>query len=239
MDSDSDFEPDSNTLNRNANKLRMALRKARLSLNDRGRACALAQELGQRFASSSSRNTPLPVAPSRRTKKKKLLPWKVVTCCLEGPESNKVPTRGTLDRLCKRGLGILWFTKEGPLELPTYLTADELHFLVVCLYPLLQRIPYEFCKAAGPGNNVIVPLNIEDQRMKPSASRPLAPYFTPDMLKACIGRKGKLYIRPLRIIDLSAIPARPEHEVSAFQALFIRCISIYVMYGRFTLPNRK
>jgi hypothetical protein len=111
------------------------------------------------------------------------------------------------------GLGVLWFTKEDPLELPTYLTPAELHYLVISLYPLIRNIPYEFCKAAGPGNTVIVSLPVEDSRKKPVASGPYIPYFAPDRLKGFIGRKGKLYIRPLRSINIAACVSKSEHEV--------------------------
>ena len=78
--------------------------------------------------------------------------------------------------------------------------------MIICLYPLLQNISYEFCKAAGPGNNVIIALPVEDKRLKPMAGRNFVPFCTPDELKRFIGRKGKLYIRPLQSIDLSLHP---------------------------------
>ena len=87
--------------------------------------------------------------------------WKVVQRVLSGPNIHSLPKRGPLDRLCKCGLGTLWFTKDDPLSIGTYLTPDELHYLFLCLYPILAGIPYEFCKAAGPGNTVIVALDIE------------------------------------------------------------------------------
>ena len=108
---------------------------------------------------------------------------------------------------------MLWFDKDCALQLPTCLTPDELHFLIVCLYPLLKELPYEFCKATGPGNTVIISLQIEDYRMKPSASSPFIPYFTPDRLKSYIGRKGKLYIRPLCTIDIPSCTIKSEREV--------------------------
>ena len=168
MDSDSDFE--NSSTNTSSLRLKTALRRARLFMKKR--PTSIADELGNRLSPSVPRH--------RTNKKRKLVPWKVVPCCLEGPGSSRVPTRGALDRLCKVGLGVLWFDKDCALQLPTCLTPDELHFLIVCLYPLLKEIPYEFCKATGPGNTVVISLKIEDYRMKPSASSPFIPYFTPD-----------------------------------------------------------
>ncbi len=132
----------------------------------------------------------------------------MVPCCLASSSCNRVPTRGPLANLCKKGLGILWFCNEDRLQIPTYYTPEEVHYVVVTLYPLLRNICYEFCKATGPGNNVLVPLS------RPNSSRleagPSAlihtPVFSADQLKGQVGRKGRLYIRPCQNIIFSLGP---------------------------------
>ncbi len=81
--------------------------------------------------------------------------WKVVPCCLQSPDSTTVPTKGLMDQLVKIGLGIRWFSSDDKLDIDLYLTEGELHFLFICLFPV---IPYEICKATGPGNTVICTL---------------------------------------------------------------------------------
>ena len=203
-------------------RLRSALQKARRSLSSAGSRRQMASELYQRFPFANYSVSGGASLPSRRaSKRKKLMPWKVLPCCVDGPGCTKVPTRGSLDKLCKAGLGVLWFTREEMLSIPTYLTAEELHFLMICLYPLLRNEPYEFCKAVGPGNNIIIPLPIEDRYSRPSASCRFVPFRTPDQLKRLIGHKGKLYIRPLRHIDITALPVLLEHVVCV-------CVSVCV-----------
>lgn len=212
--SDSDTE-DHEAIQSQSSRLRAALHKARKSLSSGNYQRQMRSELGSRFPFASGSSGSSPALPSHRATKrrKKLLPWKVLPCCVEGPGCVRVPTRGSLDKLCKVGLGVLWFTRDDMLSIATYLTAEELHFLLLCLYPPLKNIPYEFCKAAGPGNNVIISLPIEDRRLKPSVGRPFVPFCTPDRLKSFIGRKGKLYVRPLVAIDISTIPPLSEHVV--------------------------
>ena len=102
------------------------------------------------------------------------------------------------------------------LTIPMCLTADEVHFLIVCLYPQLQSIPYELCKATGPGHCVLVPLAVEDETKKPRRGSPFTPYFSCVKLKELIGRKGKLYIRPLEAIQDNKCPSLTEIEVIFF-----------------------
>ncbi len=68
-------------------------------------------------------------------KKTKIKLWKVVPVCLRDPRDSV--KRGTLGQLCEMGLGSKWFTSEDRLEIADYLSAEELHFLIVCLYPSL------------------------------------------------------------------------------------------------------
>ncbi len=138
---------------------------------------------------------------SARAPKQRKAPgcWKIVPCCLAGPSTHQVPSKIELDYLCRDGLGTLWFTRdEDPLELD-FVNAEELHFLILCLYPMMAGIPYQFCRAAGLGNKVIVPLHVNDTSYSPEMEsvRPFKPYFTVKMLKEAVGRKGRLYIRPL------------------------------------------
>ena len=187
-------------------RLNNAIRRARLTLR-RGGPEGLANELGLRFPFARSQQT-------GTTAKRKRAVWKVVPCALSSPSIMSVPKKGTLDRLCKHRMGTLWFTKEDPLHIPTYLTPDELHYLFLCLYPMLSGIPYEFCKATGPGNNVVVPLDIPDTSSRPRRDREFVPFFSPDRVKAAIGRKGRVYVRPLIQIDLGTLVQVPEYLVS-------------------------
>ncbi len=141
---------------------------------------SFADELGSRFSFFG-----------RNRKKTKIKMWKVVPVCLRDPRDSTVPKRGSLGQLCRMGLGSKWFTAEDRLEIPDYLSAEELHFLIVCLKP------YEFCKAAGPGNSVsvIFTLKISDERKKPRRGKTFHPFFSVNQLREQVGRKGKVYIR--------------------------------------------
>ena len=78
------------------------------------------------------------------------------------------------------------------------LNARELHYQLITLYPSLNNVHYQLCRAGGPSHQVILPLSISDSAMEPSLDRPFTPYFTVEQLKALIGRKGRLYLRPLQ-----------------------------------------
>ena len=99
------------------------------------------------------------------------------------------------------------------VNVPTYLTPNEFNFLLLCLYPMLDGIPYEFCNATGPGNSVVVPLDIPDASCKPKKDKEFIPYFSPDRVKSAIGRKGRVYVRPLIQIDLGTLVEVPEYLV--------------------------
>ncbi len=60
-----------------------------------------------------------------------------------------IPTKGTMEQLCKIGLGTRWFTSQDELAIETYLSAEEVHFLFLCLYPPLKNILYELWKKTG------------------------------------------------------------------------------------------
>ena len=181
IDDDDDFQQVQSTA---AGCLNRAIRRARLSLSMDSSPSSVADELGARFPfARSQRPSTSQDSSSRSTKRKRGGVWKVVPCAVAGPDVKSVPRKGLLDQLCKRGLGTLWFTKEDSLTIPTYLTPDELHFILMCLYPVLSGIPYEFCKATGGGNQVLVPLDIIDERKKPRRDREFFPYFSPDRVK--------------------------------------------------------
>ena len=111
-------------------------------------------------------------------------------------------------------MGTLWFDKDvDQLHLPLYYDADEVHFVLTCLYPPLVDVPYELCRAGGPSHHMIVPLAIDDDEMIPSLDRPFRPYFSVDLLKERIGRKGRLYVRPLAMIDLNDLPTVSAEHV--------------------------
>ena len=144
----------------------------------------------------------------KRLRKGRATAWKTVPCCLRGPSASQVPSKTEMGRT---GLGSLWFTRdEDPLELEL-ITASELHFLILCLYPMLRSTPYQFCRAAGLGNKVIVPLLIDDSSFLPASERPFKPYFSVQMLKDAVGRKGRLYIRPL--LEVKGISRLTQLEV--------------------------
>ena len=117
-----------------------------------------------------------------------------------------------MDGLCRIGLGTLWFTKEEePLELDL-LNAEELNYLLISLYPKLMDVPYQFCRAGGPSHQIIVPFAIEDASKVPAVDQSFSPYFTVSMLKALVGRKGRLYIRPMK-------PLKEGSEVSQYEVV--------------------
>ena len=153
-------------------------------------------------------------------RRKKLKCWQVIPVCLQSNSTSKVPTKGVLTQLCKKRLGSKWFCSNDKLSIETDLTENELHFLLLCLYPQLQGIPYEFCKATGPGNKVLFSLTIEDQRRRPRRETRFVPYFTCAKLKEQIGRKGKLYIRPLQNIPDAVCTTITELEVYNYMLAF-------------------
>lgn len=162
-----------------------------------------------------------PFLQKAKKKRNRATGWKTVPCCLGGPSTSNVPCRTELDSLCREGVGTLWFTKdEDPLELEL-LQPAELHFLIVCLYPMLKSVPYEFCRAAGLGNKVIVPLKINDDMYLPAAELPFRPYFSVNQLKSAVGRRGRLYIRPLLDIDRSVRMSQLEVGIVVYDALII------------------
>lgn len=143
--------------------------------------------------------------------------WKTIPCLLNTPSMTRVPTREQMDQLCRKGLGTLWFDKDvDQLPLPQYYGADEVHFVLTCLYPPLVNIKYELCRAGGPSHHTIVPLAVDDEGMIPSLERPFRPYFSVNLLKERIGRKGRLYIRPLTSINLNSLPTVSAEHVSTF-----------------------
>lgn len=140
--------------------------------------------------------------------------WKTTPCLLNSPSMTRVPTREQMDHLCRKGLGTLWFDKDvDQLHLPLHYDADELHFVLTCIYPSLVDVKYELCRAGGPSHHMIVPLAIDDDEMIPSLDRPFRPYFSVDLLKERIGRKGRLYVRPLTTINLNALPSVSAEHV--------------------------
>ena len=193
-------------------RLRAAINMARASIQANGQS-PVATELGRRFNNGGS-NSGLPARGTRRRQLRGQT-WKVVPCCVTGPTSVRIPTKGPLNELCKRGLGTLWFSASDKLQIDTSLSPEEFHFLLLCLYPMLNDIPYELCKAAGPGHNVIVPLTFEEDTFRPDASRPFSPHFSPDEVKSQVGRKGRLYIRPVIELNMRLLPRFLEHEVSS------------------------
>ena len=75
---------------------------------------------------------------------------------------------------------------------------------------------------------MIVTLVIDDEEMVPSAEQLFQPYFTVDCLKGRIGRKGRLYIRPLSIISLSSLPTvTAEHVSYSAQSCMYKVIAAY------------
>ena len=157
-DSESDFET-GRPRNPGTVGLESAIERARTVVRrQRSRnKSTVAQKVRSRFPFYSS------PGPSWKTKRVKLQEWKVVPVCLDGPHTDRAPTKGVLDSLIRRGLGSKWFTCDDKLAVNADATADEFHFLIQCLFLLIKIIPYEFCKATGPGNVVLVTLPIMDE----------------------------------------------------------------------------
>ena len=183
----------------------------------------LPTELGTRF--------PFLNQGGRRQKRRKISKWKTIPCCLSKPDISRVPTKSAMDDLCRDGMGTLWFSRdEEPLELDL-LSSTELHYLVVSLYPMLKNTSYEFCRAGGPGHQVIVPLSIDDPTRIPSNDQPFLPYFTVEMLKTSIGRKGRVYIRPLKEVRgshrVSQVEVIPSSLIANFSVYYTSNLGVY------------
>ena len=147
--SDSDFEDGAEARRQESSSasLRLAINRARRYIRkartDRGRraSSSFSDELSSRFPCHSRS------APRGRSKKRKVQQWKLIPVCLQSPQTLCVPTKGVLDSLCKLGLGSKWFTNDDKVVVNLDTSADEFHFLLLCLFPQLRGIPYEICKA--------------------------------------------------------------------------------------------
>ena len=215
MESDSDFECDSRrggaSLKLAINRARRYIKKGRVSRE--GRFGGFAGELAEAFPCHSRAGPSRPANVSRPSKKRKIQKWKFIPVCLQSPLTATVPTKGVLDSLCKLGLGSKWFSGEDKLALGIEVSSEEFHFVVVCLFPPLRNIPYEVCKATGPGHSVLIPLAIDDESLHPRKGLPFRPVFSVSRLKEAIGRKGKLYIRPMEEITFDNCRRLSDHEV--------------------------
>lgn len=170
MDSDSDFEPDDRqcgaSIRLAINWARHYIKGARTSRESREFAGELAERLLPcRPGPSRSPNI-------RRKKPRKVQQFKFIPVCVRSPLTVTVPTKGVLDHLCKLGLGSKWFCNEDKLPVPVDASAEGMHFVLLCLFPPLMDIPYEICKASGPGNSVIVPLPIDNEALHPRKGAP-------------------------------------------------------------------
>ena len=115
-----------------------------------------------------------------------------------------------MDQLCRKGLGTLWLDKDVQLQLPHYYNSEELHFVFLCLYPQLVGEKYELCRAGGPSHHLILPLPIDDPEIIPSRELPFGTY---SQLTFWIGRKGRIYIRPVTPIELNSCPTITVEQV--------------------------
>ena len=70
------------------------------------------------------------------------------------------------------------------------------------------------CKATGPGNSVLIPLEIDNEGLRPKKGIPFHPAFSVSQLRMLIGRKGKVYIRPLEEIAVDNYPRLSDQEVT-------------------------
>ena len=178
MDSDSDFE-ESGANSRGGMSLRFAINRARRYIKrararGEGRLSGVAGELAETFPCHS--RSPAR-APSRGSKKRKIQRWRYIPVCLQSPFMSIVPTKGTLDTLCKVGLGSKWLCAEDRLSLGVEVSSEEFYFVVLCLFPPLRNIPYEICKATGPGNSVLIPLPIDNEGLQPKKGYRSSLYF--------------------------------------------------------------
>ena len=160
--------PPSSSLSNASQRVQRAVQRG-LSVLNRDE---LQGELSDRFPFLNRGKRPSRSRGSMASKRRKNVTWRTVPCCLPGPSHCRIPNRAVLDGLCREGMGTLWFTKdEEPLELDM-LSADELHYLIVNLYPMLQNVPYRLCRAGGPGHQVIVPLIIDEPAKIPANDQP-------------------------------------------------------------------
>ena len=110
---------------------------------------------------------------------------------------------------------MLWFSKD---QEPPELSSQELHFLIVCLYPSLKGVPYEICRAGGPGHQIIVSLHIADSSKIPHQGEPFIPFFDVEKLKELIGRKGRLKAYYQSEWECSGVSS-PKAALNVFPAL--------------------
>lgn len=140
MDSDSDFKPDDR---RRAASICLAINQPRRYIK-RARTLRESREFAGKLAERFSPCCPGPSqSPNvRRKKPRKVQQFNFIPVCVRSPLTVTVPTKGVLDHLCKLGLGSKWFCNEQYLDA----SAEELHFLLLCLFLPLMDIPYEICK---------------------------------------------------------------------------------------------
>lgn len=142
------------------------------------------------------------------TKRKKLASWKRPLLCLTGTLDTQIPSRSTQVKLAAVGVGPLWMSSDIPAEIPSCLTPEEFHALVISMFPAVQGIPYEVCKAGGPNHTAVIPLELPPEYV-PSTDEEFRPYWSPERLKEYIKRRSKVIIRPLHQINVDNLEERP------------------------------
>ena len=72
--------------------------------------------------------------------------------------------------------------------------------------------------------------------MKPSKNREFQSYFTPDRLKEAVGRKSRVYVRPLLAIDIKDCRWLPEHEVHCH---YLVSFMVFILHMPITVVAHK
>ncbi len=148
---------------------------------------------------------------SRRIKKSY---FKHVIGCLSGPQDTHNPTRQGWDALYEIGLGKKWKGHEAA-SIPSNLLTKQLHALLLSMFPALISTPYELCKLGGPYNNELVVLTSDDH---PSQVK-FRPHWSPFSLRAVIGNKAQLIIKPQQNIADKSKYLENVHKVIYFKAM--------------------
>lgn len=76
-----------------------------------------------------------------------------------------------------------------------------------------------------------MPLHIDDTLLIPSSDKPFIPYFNVEKLKEAIGRKGRLYIRPLTTVRgslrVSEVEVNHAQVWDIFNYTFLYQVGLY------------
>ena len=165
-----------------SSRLTIAISMARATLSQSGQS-SVSTELRRWFNNRASSST------GSRRRQVKGCTWKVIPCALPGPSMVKVPTKGSLNELCKQGLGTLWFTVNDKLDVRTVMSPDMGVWSVYAPCLKMSQMSHMSCARLQDLDIPWLCLWISRMRLWPESSRPFSPYFSPDEAKKEIASK--------------------------------------------------